>query len=69
MLLVPCAVLELVEEVPAPRPFEAKAELDVPLLKVAGDDPELIPRAEFDCIGFDIALEIVESLLEFVLEV
>jgi hypothetical protein len=58
MLLVPCAVLELVEEVPAPGPFEVKAGLDIPLLKVAGDDPELIPRAEFDCIGFDIALEI-----------
>jgi hypothetical protein len=52
MLLVPCAVLELVEEVPAPGPFEVKAGLDIPLLKVAGDDPELIPRAEFHWIRY-----------------
>lgn len=58
MLSVPCAVLEIVEEVPAPGLFEVKAELDIPLPKVAGDDPEFVPRAELDCVGFDIALEI-----------
>ena len=58
MLPVPCAVLELVEEVPAPGPFEVEAELDILLPKVAGDDLEFVPRAEFDCVGFDITLEI-----------
>lgn len=58
MLPVPCAVLELVEGVPTQGPFEVEAELDIPLPRVAGDDPEFVPRAEFDCVRFDITLEI-----------
>lgn len=55
---MPYTVLKIIKEVPALGLFKVKTELNISLLKVAGNNLKFVSKVELNCIKFNIILKI-----------